>query len=144
MHSIKKHSSICSIFYFSSYGQPDFQLSYSLNLNSISSIFKLLFLNGLARLLVLTNDGYLHLLEINNFHSSLNDFSSTSIVRLDSICTSNEENSLILKNTQTLCLLRNHSNLLIGLNNGNIYQFNIENFSLDPNPIISTEIIEKT
>ena len=80
MHSIKKHSSLCSMFYFSSYGQRCFQLSYNLDLNSISSIFKLLFLNSLARLLVLTNDSYLHLLEINNYNSSLNDFSSNSTV----------------------------------------------------------------
>ena len=36
-----------------------------------------------------------------------------------------------------LCLLINASDLSIGLNNRTIDQFNIENFSLDHNPIIS-------
>lgn len=132
------------IFVFISYGQPGFQLSYSLDPNPSSSIRKLIFLDGVARLLVLTTDGYLHLLEINNSNSSLNDFSSNSTVRLDRICTSNDDDSMIIKNTQTICLLRNHLNLLIGLNDGNIYLFNIENFSLNINPIIPTDIIEKT
>ncbi len=133
-----------SILKISSYGQPGFQLSYSLDLNPSSSIRKLIFLDNVARLLVLTIDGYLHLLEINNFHSSINDFSSNNTVRLDRICISSEDDSLILKNTQTICLLRNHLNLLICLNDGNIYLFNIENFSLNINPIIPTDIIEKT
>lgn len=114
-----------------SYGQPGFQLSSNLD---PSSIRKLLFLNGLARLLVLTTDGYLHLLEVNN----------TTPIRLDRICTSNEDDGMILKNIQTMCLLRNNIHLLIGLENGNIYSFNIDNFSLNTNPIIPTEIIEKT
>ncbi|CAF3686272.1 unnamed protein product [Adineta steineri] len=126
------------------YGQPGFQLSYSLDLNPSSSIYKLIFLDGVARLLVLTIDGYLHLLEINNYNPTNNDFSSYSTVRLDRICTSSDDDSIILKNTQTICLLRNHLNLLIGLNDGNIYLFNIENFSLNINPIIPTDIIEKT
>ncbi|CAF0790685.1 unnamed protein product [Rotaria sordida] len=128
------------------YGQPNFQLSYSLdpNSSSSSSIRKLIFLDGVGRLLVLTIDGYLHLLEINNYNPSINDFSSNSTVRIDRTCTSSEDDSIILKNTQTICLLRNHLNLLIGLDNGNIYSFNIENFSLNINPIISTDIIEKT
>jgi hypothetical protein len=113
-----------------SYGQPGFQLSYSLDI----SIRKIIFLNGLARLLILTIDGYLHLLEINN----------TNPIQIDRICTSNENDGIILKNIQTICLLRNNFNLLIGLNNGNIYSFNIDNFSLNTNPIIPTEIIEKT
>ncbi len=119
--------------YFS-YGQPGFQLSYSLDPNPSSSIRKLIFLDGVARLLVLTNDGYLHLLEINN----------TNPIRIDRICTSNEDDGNILKNIQSICLLRNNIYLLIGLNNGNIYSFNIENFSLNINPIIPTGIIEKT
>ncbi|CAF0865530.1 unnamed protein product [Rotaria sordida] len=112
------------------YGQPNFQLSYNLN---TSSIRKIIFLNGLARLLILTNDGYLHLLEINNLNT----------IHIDHICTSNEDIGIILKNTQTICLLRNNLYLLIGLHNGNIYLFNIENFSLNTNPIIPTETIEK-
>ncbi len=119
------------MFLFYSYGQPGFQLSYNLE---TSSIRKIIFLNGLARLLILTLDGYLHLLEINN----------STTIRIDRICTSNEDDQNILKNTQTLCLLRNNLNLLIGLDNGNIYSFNIENFSLNTSPIIPTEIIEKT
>jgi len=118
--------------YFLSYGQPGFQLSYTLE-TSIS-ITKIIFLNGLARLLILTIDGYLHLLEINN----------TNPIRIDRICTSNEDDEIIFKNIQTICLLRNNFNLLIGLNNGNIYSFNINNFSLNIKPIIPTEIIEKT
>jgi hypothetical protein len=51
---------------------------------------------------------------------------------------------MIFRNIQTICLLRNNFNLLIGLNNGNIYSFNIDNFSLNTKPIIPTEIIEKT
>ncbi len=117
-------------FFLFSYGQPGFQLSYSLDI----SIRKIIFLNGLARLLILTIDGYLHLLEINN----------TNPIQIDRICTSNENDGIILKNIQTICLLRNNFNLLIGLNNGNIYSFNIDNFSLNTNPIIPTEIIEKT
>ncbi len=113
-----------------SYGQPGFQLSYNLEV----SIRKIIFLNGLARLLILTLDGYLHLLEINN----------TNPIRIDRICTSNEDDGNILKNIQSICLLRNNIYLLIGLNNGNIYSFNIENFSLNINPIIPTGIIEKT
>jgi hypothetical protein len=128
----------------SSYGQPGFQLSYSLDSNPSSSIRKLIFLDGVARLLVLTNDGYLHLLEINNYNPSLTDFSSNSTVRLDRICTSSDDDANILKHIQTICLLRNHFNLLIGLNDGNIYLFNIENFSLNINPIIPTDVIEKT
>ena len=119
------------MFNLNSYGQPDFQLSYNLE---TSSIYKMIFLNGLARLLILTIDAYLHLLEINN----------SNTIRIDRICTSNEDDGIILKQTQTICLLRNNSNLLIGLNNGNIYSFNLENFSLNTNPIIPTEIIEKT
>jgi CRISPR/Cas system CMR subunit Cmr6 (Cas7 group RAMP superfamily) len=106
-------------------------LSYNLE---ASAIRKILFLNNLARLLVLTLDGYLHLLEINN---------STSL-RLDRICTSSEDDQAILKSTQTLCLLRNNARLLIGVTNGNIYSFNIETFSLNDTPVIPTEIIEKT
>ncbi|CAF1916654.1 unnamed protein product [Rotaria magnacalcarata] len=113
------------------YGQPNFQVSY--NLNNPSSIRKIIFLNGIARVLILTSDGYLHLLEINNLNS----------IHIDHICTSNENSESILKDTQTLCLLRNNLNLLIGLHNGNIYSFNIENFSLNTKPIIPTEIIEK-
>jgi hypothetical protein len=116
---------------FSSYGQPGFQLSYNLE---TSSIRKILFLTGLARLLILTIDGYLHLLEINN----------TNPIRIDRIGTSNEDDGVILKTIQTICLLRNNINLLVGLENGNIYSFNIENFSLNTKPIIPTEIIEKT
>ena len=123
------------------YGQPGFQLSYSLESNSSSSIRKLIFLDGIARLLVLTADGYFHLLEINNTSSlSSND---SSAVRIDRICTSNDDDSNILKNIQTICLLRNHFNLLIGLTDGNIYLFNLENFSLNPTAIIPTEVIEK-
>jgi hypothetical protein len=117
--------------FLSSYGQPGFQLSYSFE---TSSIRKIIFLTGLARLLVLTFDGYLHLLEINN----------TNPIRIDRICTSNEDEGMIFRNIQTICLLRNNFNLLIGLNNGNIYSFNIDNFSLNTKPIIPTEIIEKT
>ncbi len=113
------------------YGQPGFQLSYNLETTSIR---KIIFLNGLARLLVLTNDGYLNLLEINN----------TNPIRIDRICISNEDDGIILKTIQTMCLLRNNINLLIGLENGNIYTFNIEKFLLNTNPIIPTEIIEKT
>ncbi|CAF0833570.1 unnamed protein product [Adineta steineri] len=113
------------------YGQPGFQLSYNLESTSIR---KIIFLNNLARLLVLTLDGYLHLLEINH----------SNTLRIDRICTSNENDETILKNTQTLCLLRNNLNLLIGVNNGNIYSFNIENFTLNTIPIIPTEVIEKT
>jgi WD40 repeat protein len=120
--------------FFYSYGQPGFQLSYNLETNSSSAIRTLIFLNGLARLLVLTKDGYLHLLEINNSNS----------IRIDRICTSNEDDGIILKDTQTICLLRNNLNLLVGLNDGNIYSFNIEHFSLNPDPIIPTEAIEKT
>ncbi|CAF2052766.1 unnamed protein product [Rotaria magnacalcarata] len=126
------------------YGQPNFQLSYSLDPNQSSSIRKLIFLDGVGRLLVLTVDGYLHLLEINNYNPSINDFSSNSTVRIDRTGTSSEDDSIILKNTQTICLLRNHSSLLIGLNDGNIHSFNIENFSLNTDPIISTDIIERT
>lgn len=114
-----------------SYGQAGFQLSSNLD---PSAVRKLVFLNGLARLLVLTTDGYLHLLEINH----------STAIRIEQICTSNEENGMILKNIQTMCLLRNNIHLLIGLENGNIYSFNLENFSLNPNPIIPTEVIEKT
>lgn len=89
-------------------------------------------------------DGYIHLLEINNYNPSVNDFSSNNTVRIDRTGTSSEDDSAIIKNTQTICLLRNHSSLLIGLDNGNIYSFNIENFSLSSNPIISTDVIEKT
>lgn len=117
--------------HFFSYGQPSFQLSFNLD---PSSVRKLLFLNGLARLLVLTTDGYFHLLEVNN----------TNPIRLDRICTSNEEDGMILKNIQTMCLLRNNIQLLIGLDNGNIYSFNMDSFSLDTNAIIPTEMIEKT
>lgn len=124
MNFIRKISS-----YFS-YGQAGFQLSYNLDTTSIR---KILFLNNLARLLILTFDGYLHLLEINN----------STTVRIDRICTSNEDDGFFLKDTQTLCLLRNNSNLLIGVTNGNIYSFNIETFSLNTNPLIATEIIEK-
>jgi lethal(2) giant larvae protein len=113
------------------YGQPGFQLSYNLD---TSSIRKIIFLNNLGRLIILTQDGYLHLLEINN----------SNPIRIDRIGTSNDDEGIILKNTQTLCLLRNNVNLLIGLKNGNIYSFNIENFSLNFHPIIPTEIIEKT
>jgi hypothetical protein len=116
--------------FFCSYGQPGFQLSYNLDI----SIRKIIFLNGLARLLILTTDNYLHLLEINN----------TNPIQIDRICISNEDDGNILKNIQTICLLRNNFNLLIGLNNGNIYSFNIDHFSLNTNPIIPTEVIEKT
>jgi hypothetical protein len=85
-------------------------------------------------LLVLTVDGYLHLLEINN----------TNPIRIDRICTSNEDDGVIMKNIQTMCLLRNNVSLLVGLDNGNIYMFNIENFSMNNTPIIPTEVIEKT
>lgn len=64
-------------------------------------------------------------------------------IHIDHICTSNEDNENILKNTQALCLLRNNLNLLLGHNNGNIYSFNIEKFSLNTNPIIPTQLIEK-
>ena len=120
-----------SISFSFSYGQADFQLSYNLDSTSIR---KILFLNNLARLLILTFDGYLHLLEINN----------SPTVQIDRICTSNEDDGAILKNTQTLCLLRNNSNLLIGVTNGNIYSFNIETFTLNATPVIPTEVIEKT
>ena len=86
---------------------------------------------------------YIYLKSIIIIHQS-NDFSSNCTVRFDRICTSNEDDSNILKNTQTICLLRNHLNLLFGLNDGNIYLFNIENFSLNINPIIPTNVIEKT
>ena len=127
-----------------SYGQPGFQVSYSLDPTPSSSVVKLIFLENVARILVLTIDGYLHLLEMNNYNSSTNDFSSTSTIRLDRICTSSDDDAAILKNIQTVCLLKNHLNLLIGLNDGNIYLFNIENFSLNINPIIPTEVIERT
>ncbi|CAF0863937.1 unnamed protein product [Adineta ricciae] len=126
------------------YGQPGFQLSYSLELAPSSSIRKLIFFDGVARLLILTVDGYLHLLEINNHMPPQTDSLSHNTVRVDRICTSSDDDSAILKNTQTICLLRNHLNLLIGLNDGNIYLFNIENFSLNVNPIIPTDVIEKT
>ena len=84
--------------------------------------------------MILTDHGFLHLLEINN----------TNPIRIDRICTSNEDEGEIWKNIQTICLLRNNINLLIGLNNGNIYSFNLENFSLNTKPIIPTETIEKT
>ncbi|CAF4966071.1 unnamed protein product, partial [Rotaria socialis] len=80
-------------------GQPNFQLSYSLDPNQSSSIRKLIFLDGVGRLLVLTVDGYLHLLEINNYNPSINDFSSNSTVRIDRTGTSSEDDSIVLKNT---------------------------------------------
>ncbi len=134
----------CYVSINSSYGQPGFQLSYSLDPNSSTSIRRLIFLDGAARLLVLTTDGYFHCLEIKNYNSSLNDFSSTSTVRLDRIRTSNDNDSAILQKVQTICLLRNHLSLLIGLNDGNIYSFNIETFSLNHDPMIPTNVIEKT
>lgn len=115
-----------------SYGQADFQLSSNLE---PSAIRKIVFLNGLARLLVLTTDGYLHLLEMNN---------TNNVIRIEQICTSHEDDGMILKNIQTMCLLRNNIHLLIGLDNGNIYSFNVDNFSLNSNPIIPTDVIEKT
>jgi hypothetical protein len=127
-----------------SYGQPGFQLSYSLDPNSSSSIRRLIFLNGAARFLVLTNDGYFHFFEITNYNSSLNDFSSTCTLRLDRIRTSNDNDAMILQKMQTICLLRNHLSLLIGLNDGNIYSFNIETFSLNHDSMIPTNVIEKT
>ena len=85
-------------------------------------------------MLVLTLDGYLHLLEINN----------TNPIRMDRICTSNEDDEVIMKSIQTMCLLRNNVSLLVGLDNGNVFMFNIENFSMNNSPIIPTEAIEKT
>ena len=115
-----------------SYGQPGFQVSYHFDSHP-SSIHKLVFLNGLARLLVLTVDGYLHLLEINNAPS----------IRIDRIGTSNEDDRWILKNSQAVCLLRNNLSLLVGLNDGNIYLFHIGNFTLQVQPITSTAMIEQ-
>ncbi|CAF1130771.1 unnamed protein product, partial [Didymodactylos carnosus] len=64
-------------------------------------------------------------------------------VRLDRICTSNDDNSAYLKQTQAVCLLKNHLNLLIGLENGDIILFNIENFSLNTKPIVPNEVLMK-
>ncbi|CAF0816954.1 unnamed protein product, partial [Didymodactylos carnosus] len=132
------------------YGQPGFQLSFSLDVNNSCScnIHHLLFLNGSGRLIVLTTEGYIHLLEINNYHSheTTNHDSVTgniTTVRLDRICTSNEDDSICLKQTQSICLLKNHLSLLIGLENGDIVLFNIENFSLTTKPIIPNEILMK-
>lgn len=123
------------MFYLSihiSYGQPAFQLSYTLE---STSIFKIVFLTGLARLLVLTDDGYLHLLEINN----------SNPIQIDRICASNDDDEKdILKNVQTICLLRNNIQLLIGLKNGNICSLDLEQFSLNKQPMIPTEAIENT
>lgn len=142
---LKESYEINHVSFAFSYGQPGFQISYSLDPNPSSlSIQKLIFLDGVARLLVLTLDGYLHLLEINNYNTPNNDSTSNSSVRLDRICTSSDDDAAILKNTKTVCLLKNHLNLLIGLDDGNIYLFNIENFSLNVTPIIPTSIIEKT
>lgn len=100
----------------------------------------MIFLDGKARLLVLTADGYLHDLELMNYNSC----SSNETIRIDRIRTSNDDDSNILENMQTICLLRNHLSLFIGLNNGNIYLFNIETFTLNHDSIIPTELIEKT
>lgn len=108
-------------------------------MNGSSSIRRLLFLDGKARLLVLTVDGYLHDLELVNYHSSSNE-----ILRIERRRISNEDHSVILENIQTICLLRNHSSLFVGLSNGNIYLFNIETFSLNHDSIIPRELIEKT
>ena len=124
---------------FSSYGQSGFQSSFSLDSNASTSIRRLIFLDGKARLLVLTVDGYLHDLELVNYNSSSNE-----IIRIDRMRISNEDDSVILQNIQTICLLRNHSSLFVGLSNGNIYLFNIETFSLNHDSIIPRELIEKT
>ena len=127
-----------------SYGQPGFQLSYSLDPNTSSPIRRIIFLDGASRLLVLTTDGYFHLLEIRNSNPSINDFTSTNTVRIDRINTSNDDDTTILQKIQTICLLRNHLSLLIGLNDGNIYSFNIETFTLNHDSIIPTNVIERT
>jgi len=49
-----------------------------------------------------------------------------------------------LKNVQTICLLRNNIQLLIGLKNGNICSLDLEQFSLNKQPMIPTEAIENT
>lgn len=99
----------------------------------------MIFLDGKARLLVLTVDGYFHDLELLNYNSSSNE-----IIRIDRRRTSNEDDSVILQNIQTICLLRNHSSLFVGHNDGNIYLFNTETFALNHDSIIPRELIEKT
>ena len=113
------------------YGQPDCQVSYSLD--SSSSVRKVIFLSGLARLLVLTVDGCLHLLDINN----------SPRLHIERIGASNDEHQVILSTIQTLCLLRDNSTLLLGSQDGNVYRFQLEHFTLDSNPIIPSSLIEK-
>lgn len=112
-----------------SYGQPEFQLSSSLDRSS--TIRQMIFVPGQARLVLLTTDGYLHFFQINNGPR----------LRLHSLFTSNEDQQTILMKMQTCCLLRDQCSLIIGLTDGNIYRFDLEQFTLQP--WIAIDHIEK-
>ena len=106
-----------------------FQLSYTFN----ASVVKLQFCTSFARLLVLNDDGYIHLLEINNLPN----------LTINRICSSSDEDRSIFQQIQTLCLLRNQIDLFIGLTDGNIYKFDLNHFLRYAQPIIPVDAIEQ-
>lgn len=118
-------------FFSFSFGRASFQLSFVFEPNV--AVDKLLFVEGLGRILVLTDDGDFHLLEINFF----------SNLRIDRLCTSAEENRSFHRQIRSICLLREQTSLLLGLNDGNIHRFDLECFQLEQKPLISVETIEK-